>query len=787
MIAWLLACALAQEPVIIPPAPSETPVMGWPGEPQDNDAHVVELELSINSKGILTDVRALSGDEPFRSTFMATVQEMSFSPATEDGTPIDVVVPYSWTFQQPPVNLSGFVRVAGERRPAPSILLSVGDARVMTDEDGRFGLRGVSLGDVTVRLNEPSFRMEPVTLDITEGQRTDVELWLIRESWGNEVVGAYSRSQPVTTVRRLSYDDIQNAPGGLGDPVRALQNLPGLSRTPLDAGWLMLRGGFPEDTPVFLDGVPIPALYHLGGLTSIVHPETVGRIDLYPGSTPARLSRGLSGAAEMTSRRLTGDLRVVGGVNLAFSHLYAEAPLGDNGGISLSGRRSYLDTLLSLAVGEEGAQIAPRFADAQARIDTPNAGLIVTGMWDEASIPAEEAGDLDEAGQRAIVIQGRVEGDIGDVHLAARPWLSVNRTDISGFRTEIVDEMSPGGRLELSGHVGDVNWLVGTEAVYRDWQITRNISDDPQQAVRRNNTSTYIDPYAEVTGGTQDVRIRGGLRLDTLFVPGQLARAGLSPRIDGRLRISDTSAFTAAAWQSHQEPPRTFLLGFPDGPYLDLERSTGMSVGANTQHSQWGGEFQLWGRLLKDVVGFETDGTLQGYGMRAAGVEAQVWAQTGILRGELIYQYTLSEAQAEPGDAYRSIRFEQPHRLVALFSADLPKQWRFGGRWRYSSGVPIPGNSIVAYDILRGESEETIASKGGRLPAYHALDLRISRKFTFNSWRLNAFVDVQNVYGRRIPEPAINGIDETLVVYGYGLPILPLFGIDAEIRRKVRD
>lgn len=409
MIAWLLAYALAQEPVIVPPAPAETPVMVWPGEPQDNGAHTVELELSINSKGILTDVRALSGDEPFRSLFVDSVREMSFSPATEDGVPIDVVVPYSWTFQQPPVNLTGFVRVAGERQAATGILLSVGDERVMTDAEGRFGLRGVPIGDVTVRLNEPSFRMDPVTLDITAGQRTDVELWVIRESWGNEVVGAYSRSQPVTTVRRLSYEDIQNAPGGLGDPVRALQNLPGLSRTPLDAGWLMLRGGFPEDTPVFLDGVPIPALYHLGGLTSIVHPETVGRIDLYPGSTPVRLSRGLSGAAEMTSRRLTGDLRVVGGVNLAFSHLYAEAPLGDNGGISLSGRRSYLDTVLSLAVGEDGAQIAPRFADAQARIDTPNAGLIVTGMWDEASIPAEEAGELDEAGQRAIVVQGRMK------------------------------------------------------------------------------------------------------------------------------------------------------------------------------------------------------------------------------------------------------------------------------------------------------------------------------------------------------------------------------------------
>lgn len=779
MIAWLAALALAAEPAITPPVPTAELEVAWPGEPTDDSAHRVELELTISADGAITAIRPVAGEPTFQDALIGALSELSFVPATEDGEPIEVVVPFSWTFQQAAVSLAGSLRIAGTNLPASGFALAVDEQLLTTDAEGQFALRGLEAGEHTVQLREPSFRMAPVTLELATDERVDLELWAVEERWGSEVVGTYAGRRDATLRRSMNAEQIREAPGSLGDPVRALQNLPGLARTPLDAGWLMLRGGFPEDTPVFLDGVRVPALYHLGGLTSILHPEAVERIDLYPGAAPARLSRGLSGAAELTSRRLTGDTHVVGGVNLAFAHLAAEVPLGEESGFALTGRRSYLDAVLRAALGAERAQIAPRFWDASARVDTPHAGLMVTGMWDEASFPSEDAGDLDAAGQRAIIAQGRVEGDLGSVHILARPWLSLNHTDLSGFRDERVRELSPGGRLELSGEVEQSQWLLGVEGSHRLWRIERD-------GESRSNTASYVDPYAELLTGTGPLRARLGARLDTLFVPGHLPRVGLSPRADGRLALTEHTDLTAAAWQTHQEPPRTFLLGYPDGPYLPLERNTGTSVGLRTAHPRWGLEGELWGRRLQDVVGFEGDGTLQGFRMRAAGIETRAWARSGRLNGELIYQYTASQAAGEPGDAYRSIRFEQPHRLVALLSARLPRDWAVGARFRYSSGVPIPTNTITAYDILRQQEITTEATPGGRLPPYHALDVRISRPFTFKHWKLNAFLDVQNVYNRRIPEPAINGIDETLLVYSYGLPTLPLFGVDAEFwpRRK---
>ena len=57
-------------------------------------------------------------------------------------------------------------------------------------------------------------------------------------------------------------------------------------------------------------------------------------------------------------------------------------------------------------------------------------------------------------------------------------------------------------------------------------------------------------------------------------------------------------------------------------------------------------------------------------------------------------------------------------------------------------------------------------------------DLRAARTWTVRDTKIEAFLDLQNVNNRRVPEPAINGIDERNAVYALGLPILPIFGVE---------
>ena len=109
-------------------------------------------------------------------------------------------------------------------------------------------------------------------------------------------------------------------------------------------------------------------------------------------------------------------------------------------------------------------------------------------------------------------------------------------------------------------------------------------------------------------------------------------------------------------------------------------------------------------------------------------------------------------------------------------SWDLPRQLTLAGRWRYGAGYPRLADE--AYDLLQTDSLEVpLDTRLDRLPPYHALDLKISKRATFRAWQLEGYLDIQNVYNRRIPEPLITGIDDTETVYGFGLPVLPIFGL----------
>ena len=67
-----------------------------------------------------------------------------------------------------------------------------------------------------------------------------------------------------------------------------------------------------------------------------------------------------------------------------------------------------------------------------------------------------------------------------------------------------------------------------------------------------------------------------------------------------------------------------------------------------------------------------------------------------------------------------------------------------------------------------------------RLPTFHQLDLRVDKKFVFDSWILNVYLDLQNAYNRGNPEGVQYNYDATLAQYATGLPIIPSFGIRGE-------
>jgi hypothetical protein len=94
---------------------------------------------------------------------------------------------------------------------------------------------------------------------------------------------------------------------------------------------------------------------------------------------------------------------------------------------------------------------------------------------------------------------------------------------------------------------------------------------------------------------------------------------------------------------------------------------------------------------------------------------------------------------------------DQRHSLALDLDGALGGRWRLNAAWRWHSGWPT---TAVFVDRIEEDGEVELVPRlgrlnGERLPPYHRLDLRASRRASWRGFDLLFFVDVQNLYDRR--------------------------------------
>lgn len=154
--------------------------------------------------------------------------------------------------------------------------------------------------------------------------------------------------------------------------------------------------------------------------------------------------------------------------------------------------------------------------------------------------------------------------------------------------------------------------------------------------------------------------------------------------------------------------------------------------------------------------------------------------------GWLAYTLSRSVRQDAPDEAEDPFEFDQTHNLILLGSYRIGRGWEFGGRFRLTSGplatpvirppdlTAIYAADSAAYAPLQGRQFSR------RLPLSHQLDLRLDKRWQFRSWRLSAYLDIQNVYSHPAVEAITYNFDYTQEQYQTGLPIIPSLGLRGE-------
>ena len=287
-------------PDIVPPEPVSTP-LAYPESA--SGAATVELELTIDATGQVVDVRAVFGDEPFRSAALSAAQGWLFEPARRRGRAVAARIRYSAEF-----------------RPEP--------AQAVAPSEPTAGAPGAA----TRERPPPS---GPMTEILVQGQRAP----------SGSVV--------------LTRQETRSLPGAFGDPLRAIEAQPGV--VPIVSGLpqFFIRGAPPANVGFFFDGIELPLLYHAYFGPSVVHPGFIDSIDFYPGSSPAQFGRFAGPIVAVNSSPLasrpTGEanLRIIdaGGMIESGPLHDCRAPSGSScsgGGARAAGRYSYAGLVLSL-------------------------------------------------------------------------------------------------------------------------------------------------------------------------------------------------------------------------------------------------------------------------------------------------------------------------------------------------------------------------------------------------------------------------------------------------------
>ena len=146
--------------------------------------------------------------------------------------------------------------------------------------------------------------------------------------------------------------------------------------------------------------------------------------------------------------------------------------------------------------------------------------------------------------------------------------------------------------------------------------------------------------------------------------------------------------------------------------------------------------------------------------------------------GWLSYTFSVSKRRDAPSSKLRLFDYDQTHILTLIGFYKLPRNWEVGMRWRLVSGNPT---TPVIGTVVDTDWDYYVPTYGqvntGRLPPFYQLDIRLDKRWIYDKWTLNLYVDIQNISNRSNPTSIAYSYDYSEESYSGGLPILPIMGL----------
>ncbi|PRQ05939.1 TonB-dependent receptor plug domain-containing protein [Enhygromyxa salina] len=349
-------------------------------------------------------------------------------------------------------------------------------------------------------------------VEVTRGEQQVIELRVQPALGGNRYRTVVRTERPVAVSRTtLREQELHEVPGSGGDPFGVIKSLPGAAQVSGFLPYVVVRGAAPGNTGYYLDGIRVPALFHVAIGPSVVHPYFIDEVDFYPSGAPVRLGRFASGIVEGRTRLAARD-RVRGELDVRLTDAgalleipfdrprdpacAAAAPtpepgapaprcrLPGRGALTLAGHYSYTGLILS-AIPSLNVNI--QFWDYQARLDHD--------LGPRARYTAFVFGSYDELGQRRALVHSLDDNGTVTEELDEDPDPYV-RLEFHRIDQRIRQRIRNGGRIDYRVTLGlDRS---GVQSIHVDqWRVAPRL-DAQLRVSERVTLHTGLDQELQI-------------------------------------------------------------------------------------------------------------------------------------------------------------------------------------------------------------------------------------------------------------------------------------------------
>ena len=832
-------------PVIVPPKVKDFVEPVFPAEAMELGlSGRVEVELVVGVDGHVSDPKVKTPvGHGFDEAALEAARQLTFEPATRDGTPIAarIVFPYVFEYKAPepppeeerepePARFNGRVLSADDQKPlvGAEVIISTADhaltRRAVTDAAGGFSFDNLPAGPYHISLTLLEYVSQEADETLAEGEETSA-VYRLAVAPDPEAFRAVARVAPPpreVTRRSIGKEELTRIPGTRGDALRTVELLPGVARPPFGAGAIIVRGSAPADTQVLLDGIPVALLYHFGGLTSFINSRLLETVDFYPGNFSVRYGRRRGGIIEATVADPARDrLHGVLDLNLIDGSVLAQGPITSDLSVAAAARRSWIDLVLGSAL--EGSDVstvaAPVYYDYQALANYrpgqhDKLRLMFYGSSDNFKLLFQQPSDQDPtiSGNFKLATQfhrahatwsrkmsDRVDHDlelaggffnfafgIGDAFdFSLKGFESYLRSE---WRARVSDKVRLIAGLDVALLSGDVSYAgppITQQEGNPDNGSGGGTAPSNRAHIETSDAFTVVQPaiYLESDLDLKPVRLVLGSRFDYFS---EIKKSSFDPRLAIHYSLTENTRLKGGVGMFTQGPQ--FQESSPAFGNARLGPTHTVHTGLGFEHtfmpgvnlSVEGFYKYLYDRIIGTDYG-QAPQFINGGKGRVFGLEVLAKVYQGRFFGYL--SYTLSRSEREDhNEGYQLFDFDQPHILTVTGVYRLGHGWEAGLLFRLTSGSLTTPVVAAVYNKDTGLYSPIYGPLNSiRSRYFHRLDLRIEKLWTFSSWKLAAYLDIQNVYNATNVEGIAYDFEYHQAQNISGLPILPNIGVRGEL------